>query len=170
MNYFLKFKVVGIVLGAIFGMVTVACFYMVYLSWFDVRAPAIELTYSHPTAVQAGAKSRDEIKDAISIHAGGTFYVFREWCVLSPFIQIDTRRFFVGQTDPSEIYSMPAAQVRADSFVGCVGKAFANVVPAEIPPGRYFYRASTIYMIKGNPLGTWVFEWPDVDVNVVKAL
>jgi hypothetical protein len=58
------------------------------------------------------------------------------------------------------------AQVRADAFTGCVGKAFGNPVPIEIPPGKYFYRASTIYMIKGNPLGTFAFDWPDVAVTI----
>jgi hypothetical protein len=164
----LKLKIIGWTLGLIFGTASVLVFWLVYLAYFDYRVPPISRAYAYPTTVQPGAKSRGDIKEVLSVKAGETFYVFREFCVDHPFISTETRRVFVSWSDPNDAYMAVAAPSRSEAIVGCVAKTFANVVPQGVPPGKYLFRGHTSYVLSGNPVGSWIYQWDDVTLNVVQ--
>jgi hypothetical protein len=166
----LKVKIIGITLGLIFGTASLLCFWLVYLAFFDYRVPPITRAYAYPTPVESGAKSRGEIKEVLSVRVGETFYVYREFCVDHPFISTETRRVFVNWTDHNDAYSAVTAPSRAEAMVGCSARTYANSVPLGVPPGKYIFRGHTSYVLSGNPVGSWVYQWDEVDVNVVAAV
>jgi hypothetical protein len=164
----LKEKIIGIVAGLIFGSASIMVFVMVYFAWFDVRDPPITFVYSHPTVVEDGARSRAEIKEVLSIKAGEAIHTYREFCVDHAFVTIETSRHFVKWTDRTEVYQMPLAPSKADSIVGCVARTFTSAVPMGVPPGKYLFHSETVYKLNGNPIGVYVYVWPDVAVAVVQ--
>jgi hypothetical protein len=160
-------RTIGWLSGAVIGSILAGSLWMIYLGFFDHRVPPLMLTYSHPVAVEYGAKSKAEIKEAHFVKSGSAFYSYREFCVNYRFITIESQRVLVRKSDPHEVWPLPKIGSRVDAALGCVTKTFGSTVPAEVPPGEYIYRSGTVYMVVGNPIATFVYDWPDVDVVVV---
>jgi hypothetical protein len=160
-------RIFGVSLGLLIGVVLIGASYLIYLAFFDHRVPPLDLSYSHPTTVEYGAKSQADIKESLFVKAGQGFYTYREFCVRYSFTSIEAQRYLVRKTDAKEVFPLPRLPSRVDNALGCVTKTFASSVPPEVPPGEYWYKSSTVYMVAGNPIGTWVWHWPDVTVMVV---
>lgn len=155
-------------LAAVVTVITLLVLVIVYLSFFDLREPPIRVDYTHPVTLAKQATSREDIVELARVKAGGFFYTYREYCVTSGYTVLRNERWLISTDQSKTSLAMPLLPTRTDPNKRCEAKAFLNQVPIGTPAGTYLFRAKWAYQLKGNPIATFFWNWPDVRVVVVE--
>lgn len=140
--------------------------YIVFLTWFDFRAPPFVVGYSHPFALAKKATSRDDLVDAGPVSPGDIIFTYREICTTAPYKVLRIQRWLVPLDVKAEAIAFPILPPRLNRAIGCVNNSFSQEIPKETPPGHYNLTNEMTYFLDGNPITTFVHEWPPVRVTV----
>ncbi len=151
-------------------VVLMACMmvWVVYLLFFDFREPPIRIVYSHPTTVAHDASERDGITELPAVKAGGVFYTYREYCITSGYAVLRNERWLIPEDPQVKPVPFPLLPAQPTREVRCEQRTFTSRLPDGVKPGKYRYRVMWIYMLDGNPIATFRWNWPDVVVWVKK--
>ncbi len=139
---------------------------IVYLSFFDFREPPIRIVYSHPVAVVSEVKSRAELVDSGSVVPGKLMYAYREYCITNGYQVLRNERWLIPLEHLAKPIPLPLLPSRVIRGLGCERATFASQIPLGTPAGDYIFQAKWIYMLDGNPIATFRWNWPDVRVTV----
>lgn len=162
----MKMGLRGIVLTAALTLLWIAVLAVLGLSFFDPRTPPIRVSYTHPVTLAKQAYSRDEIIELPSVAPGGTFYTYREYCILHGYSVLRNERWLIP-LDPARFsIALPLMPTRTAPDKRCDKRSFLNELPIGMPPGEYWFRAKWAYQLDGNPIATHHWDWPDVKVVV----
>jgi hypothetical protein len=142
--------------------------WLLFLAAFDFREPPIHVKYSHPVPIAAQVESRAEIVDAPTVKVGGEIITYREFCVTNGYTVLRNERWWVSR-DPNEPpVPLPLLPSRVLDKLGCDVRTFISPVPTELKPGKWDFVVRWTYLLKGNPIAVFNYEWPLVSVEVTK--
>ncbi len=139
---------------------------IMYLSFFDFREPPIRIIYSHPVAVASEVKSRAELVDSGPVASGKLMYAYREYCITNGHQVLRNERWLIPLEHKAKPVPLPLLPTRILRGLGCENTTFSSQIPLGTPPGDYIFQAKWIYMLDGNPIATFRWNWPDVRVTV----
>ena len=158
----------GNLIAALAAVVVCTVSWIVYLSFFDFREPPIRIMYSHPIIVARDTHDRAGIVDLPVVKVGGMFYTYREYCVTSGYAVLRNERWLIPADSSLPAVPMPLLPARSTQDIKCEQRAYAGRVPDGTKPGEYRFRVMWIYMLDGNPIATFRWNWPDVVIRVVR--
>lgn len=153
----MKIRVIEFLIMAPLVGFAAACVY-----WANVPAP-VKINYWHPLLVSGIVANRDaamrrEIKE---IHAGGTAYVYEEYCHKEPGYH---GRVKYTLTNGSSRTIKDIANIGQP---GCFSRSFGAHIPNETDPGLYHLDVTLTY--KMNWLTTRHVKFGPIKVKVLKS-
>lgn len=132
---------------------------------FDPR-PVFRSIYTHPVPVQAGAKSRSDLKDRYQLRAGDMLWKWDEFCWNRPVSGGLIRRWIELDERPDEaIYSFPLTSP-ATYRAGCFARTLGIMLPRDLPPGQYVLQTESDRQI--NSIATVTIKWKPVHFEIIK--
>jgi len=138
--------------SVIAALLTLTICATVYMAFFDTNNPRV----LESAVVDGAGVAKAKFK------AGEALFVHRHFCV---------DRVVLGDVDV-EIMSKSTGVFwylgtrAAGAKKGCSKRTSLNMLPANLPPGVYVYRAKAQFAV--NPLRSVVYELPEVEFEVVE--
>lgn len=142
--------------------------WIIYLIWFAYEPP-LKINYSHPIVVSNTTRLRSELVDMPVVRPGQVFNTFRDYCITTVFYPLWTERLLVPKDgDMTKLVTFPLVNTRIVRDLGlCEARTFDVVLPINAKPGEYWFRTQWTYKIKGNPIASYPWQWPDISITVV---